>query len=140
MSLSERILSHVNASQLHRSTNVVLQEEFSTLDEAVGDILAIFANVEEVRDAVHQLEQKLHNKLKGRTSGIKVVAVEVKEEEKNEDENVNKHKKQKVVEEPKRSELTEFATTGDKKKSWALTPRSRDSELSFEHDDCQSKD
>ncbi|ETN11746.1 hypothetical protein F442_05312 [Phytophthora nicotianae P10297] len=58
MSLSERILSHVNASQLHRSTNVVLQEEFSALDEAVGDIVAIFANVEEVRDAVHQLEQE----------------------------------------------------------------------------------
>ncbi|ETO80142.1 hypothetical protein F444_05306 [Phytophthora nicotianae P1976] len=57
MSLSERILSHVNASQLHRSTNVVLQEEFSALNEAVGDIVAIFANAEEVRDAVHQLEQ-----------------------------------------------------------------------------------
>ncbi|ETO80136.1 hypothetical protein F444_05300 [Phytophthora nicotianae P1976] len=53
LSLSERILYHVNAPELHRSSNVVLQEEFSALDVSVSDIVAIFAKVEEVRDAIN---------------------------------------------------------------------------------------
>ncbi|ETI51366.1 hypothetical protein F443_05260 [Phytophthora nicotianae P1569] len=137
MSLSERILSHVNASQLHRSTNVVLQEEFSALNEAVGDIVAIFANAEEVRDAVHQLEQDV-NKHKKQNVVEAAVCARYSSQQRKAGEPLANYRR--GGEEPKRSELTEFATTGDKKKSWALTPRSRDSELSFEHDDSQSKD
>ncbi|KUF96271.1 hypothetical protein AM588_10007169 [Phytophthora nicotianae] len=57
LSLYERILSHVNASELRRSSNAILQEEYSALDKSVGDVIATYAKVEEVRDAVNQLEQ-----------------------------------------------------------------------------------
>ncbi|POM66020.1 hypothetical protein PHPALM_18183, partial [Phytophthora palmivora] len=43
--------------ELHRSANSVLHEEFSALDQSITDVVAAFAKVEEVRDAVNQLEQ-----------------------------------------------------------------------------------
>lgn len=47
----------MSASELRRSSNIVLEEEYSALDEVVNEIVAVFAKVEEVRDAVSQLEQ-----------------------------------------------------------------------------------
>lgn len=57
LALYERILGLVKPAELHRSCNGVLKDEYSALQCAVGEILAAFAKVEEVRDAVNQLEQ-----------------------------------------------------------------------------------
>ncbi|KAG3166581.1 hypothetical protein PI126_g4158 [Phytophthora idaei] len=102
LALYERILSLV---EFHRSSNVVLQEEFLALVESVSDVVAAFAKVEEVWDAVNQLEQgkastgrsesllevmdsslqlqhELNDKLQKVASGMNVEDVEVKKDEK----------------------------------------------------------
>ncbi|KAG1706749.1 hypothetical protein DVH05_027602 [Phytophthora capsici] len=57
LALYERILAHVRPQELHRSSNIILKEQYSTLIKAVDDTVAAFAKVKEVRDAVNQLEQ-----------------------------------------------------------------------------------
>ncbi|KAK1940083.1 hypothetical protein P3T76_008406 [Phytophthora citrophthora] len=57
LALYERILAHVRPQELHRSSNIILKEQYSTLAKVVDDAVATFAKVEEVRDAVNQLEQ-----------------------------------------------------------------------------------
>ncbi|KAI9983762.1 hypothetical protein PInf_007833 [Phytophthora infestans] len=102
LALYERILSLVDSSELHRSSNVVLSEILSGVGKSVHDVTAAFAKVEEVRDAVHQLEQgkgpsgrsatllevmnstlqlqkELNDKLQGVVSGMKVDGGKVKE-------------------------------------------------------------
>jgi hypothetical protein len=55
--LYERVLALLESQELHRSCNGVLQEDYASLQKVVGDVAAAFAKVEEVRDAVKQLEQ-----------------------------------------------------------------------------------
>lgn len=55
--LYERVLAHVRTEQRHECYNAVLQEEFSSVNNAVDDVVASFAKLEEVRNAVAQLEQ-----------------------------------------------------------------------------------
>jgi predicted nuclease with TOPRIM domain len=57
LALYERILALVKPHELHDSCNGVLQEEYAAVDKAVDEVAAAFAKVEEVRDAVKQLEQ-----------------------------------------------------------------------------------
>ncbi|TDH72401.1 hypothetical protein CCR75_006910 [Bremia lactucae] len=57
IALYERILWLVDPSELDRTSNAVLQEEFTNLANSVRTVAATFAKVEEVRDAVNQLEQ-----------------------------------------------------------------------------------
>ncbi|KAG7382678.1 hypothetical protein PHYPSEUDO_004648 [Phytophthora pseudosyringae] len=52
-----RILERVGRDELRRCCNSVLQDEVSALQRAVSEVVAVFAKVEEVRDAVNQLEQ-----------------------------------------------------------------------------------
>ncbi|ETO80139.1 hypothetical protein F444_05303 [Phytophthora nicotianae P1976] len=56
MSPYERILSHVNAPELRRTYDVVLQEEYSALDKTVSDAIAALVKVEVVSEAINQLE------------------------------------------------------------------------------------
>ncbi|KAG7382679.1 hypothetical protein PHYPSEUDO_004649 [Phytophthora pseudosyringae] len=113
--LYERILALVESQELHRSSNGVLHEEYAALVEAVNDVAATFAKVEEVREAVNQLEQgkpstgrsaslldvmdstmqlqqELHNTLKKVAAGMKVEDVPVKR--KRSEEQVKKEKEQ----------------------------------------------
>ncbi|KAG6969982.1 hypothetical protein JG688_00005079, partial [Phytophthora aleatoria] len=83
---------------------VVLQEEDSAQDKAVGDVVAIYAKVEEVRDAVNQLEQG--NGSTGRSETLPEVMDSTKE---------------KLVEEPKQPKVSESATASDKKESADLS-------------------
>ncbi|KAG7395414.1 hypothetical protein PHYBOEH_003773 [Phytophthora boehmeriae] len=55
--LYARILSLVAPRELHSSCNGVLQYEISQLESSVKDLLAAYAKVEEVRDAVSKLEE-----------------------------------------------------------------------------------
>ncbi|KAE9350327.1 hypothetical protein PF008_g6499 [Phytophthora fragariae] len=57
LALYERILSLLKPAELHHSCNSVLQDEYAALQHAVDESVAAFAKVEEVRDAVNQLEQ-----------------------------------------------------------------------------------
>ncbi|KAE9038624.1 hypothetical protein PR003_g5595 [Phytophthora rubi] len=57
LALYERILSLLKPAELHLSCNGVLQDEYAALQHAVDESVAAFAKVEEVRDAVNQLEQ-----------------------------------------------------------------------------------
>ncbi|KAL3672562.1 hypothetical protein V7S43_001857 [Phytophthora oleae] len=57
LALYERILAHVRPQELHRGSNIILKEEYSTLVKVTNEAVAAFAKVEEVRDAVNQLEQ-----------------------------------------------------------------------------------
>ncbi|ETI51362.1 hypothetical protein F443_05257, partial [Phytophthora nicotianae P1569] len=135
------ILTHVNAPELHRSSNVVLQEEFSALDVSVSDIVAIFAKVEEVRDAINQLEQskastghsdtllkvlgstlqlqqELNNKLKELMSEMKVKVTK--------DENNPKKRKPDEKKHEKSTSLSNFSS------SWSSS--------SSEDDDCDGEE
>ncbi|KAF4322046.1 hypothetical protein JM18_003772 [Phytophthora kernoviae] len=55
--LYARILSLVKPRELYLSCNGVLQHDISQLKHSIKDVLAAYAKVEEVRDAVSQLEQ-----------------------------------------------------------------------------------
>ncbi|ETN11734.1 hypothetical protein PPTG_09443 [Phytophthora nicotianae INRA-310] len=66
--LYEHILSLVDPTELHRSSNSVLQKKFFDLAKSVSDVVATFAKVEEVRDAMNQLEQG--NVLTGRSDSL----------------------------------------------------------------------
>jgi hypothetical protein len=55
--LAQRVLAHVPTQQQHESVNAVLQEEFAAVSHAVNDVAAAFGKLEEVRDAVSQLER-----------------------------------------------------------------------------------
>ncbi|KAI9983753.1 hypothetical protein PInf_007824 [Phytophthora infestans] len=102
--LYERILSLVDPTELYRSSNLLLQEECSSLAKSMSDIFASFTKVEEVRDAVNQLEQgkastgrsetlleamnstlqlqqKLNEKLQKVVSGMNAEDLKVKEKE-----------------------------------------------------------
>ncbi|CEG50001.1 Protein FAM133 [Plasmopara halstedii] len=57
LTLYERILGHVESRVLHRTSSLVLREEYAAVAASVNDIATTFAKVEEVRDAVQQLEQ-----------------------------------------------------------------------------------
>ncbi|ETI51335.1 hypothetical protein L915_05172 [Phytophthora nicotianae] len=67
--LCERVLVLVPAEELETTANLVLHEEFLALDEAVNDVLAAFAKLEEVRTAVSKLEQDCASST-GRSSSL----------------------------------------------------------------------
>ncbi|ETL44656.1 hypothetical protein, variant [Phytophthora nicotianae] len=106
LALYKRVLLLVDSPKLQRTFNVVLEEEISALAKSVSDVVAAFTKVEEVRDAVNQLDkgkgstgcsetvlavmdgtmklqQDLYDKLQKVASGIKVDDVEVKVKEMN---------------------------------------------------------
>ncbi|KAE8913719.1 hypothetical protein PF005_g8705 [Phytophthora fragariae] len=55
--LSVRVLAHVPTPQLHESYNAVLHEEFASVSQTLGDVVAAFAKLQEVHDAVSKLQQ-----------------------------------------------------------------------------------
>ncbi|KAG3116424.1 hypothetical protein PI124_g17323 [Phytophthora idaei] len=55
--LYKRFLARVGRDERHRSCNSVFHDEISALHRAVTEVTATFAKVEEVRDAMIQLEQ-----------------------------------------------------------------------------------
>ncbi|KAG6614160.1 uncharacterized protein IUM83_10094 [Phytophthora cinnamomi] len=55
--LNARVLANVSTPELHRSYNVVFEEEFSGVTEALDGVTAAFAKLEEVRNAVSQLNK-----------------------------------------------------------------------------------
>ncbi|POM66995.1 Hypothetical protein PHPALM_17070 [Phytophthora palmivora] len=55
--IHERILQQVERNELCRSSNNVVKNELSVLQREVSEVVATFAKVEEVRDAVNQLNQ-----------------------------------------------------------------------------------
>ncbi|OWZ18916.1 hypothetical protein PHMEG_0006914 [Phytophthora megakarya] len=68
VTIHERILQQVESTELQRSSNSILKEEIVALRQGVDELVATFAKVEEVRDAVKQLEQgKASN---GRSVGL----------------------------------------------------------------------
>ncbi|EGZ09507.1 hypothetical protein PHYSODRAFT_305025 [Phytophthora sojae] len=59
--LYERVLAHLPTPQLHKSYNDVLRDELSSVSQALDDVLAAFAKLEEVRDAVSKLQKQSHD-------------------------------------------------------------------------------
>ncbi|KAF4038391.1 hypothetical protein GN244_ATG09463 [Phytophthora infestans] len=55
--LYERVLVLVPPKELQATSNLILQEEFLALDDALNNVLAAFLKLEEVRSAVSKLEQ-----------------------------------------------------------------------------------
>ncbi|KAL3672552.1 hypothetical protein V7S43_001849 [Phytophthora oleae] len=55
--LYERILALVPVNELHGGYNDVLSEEISLTNRAVNDVVAAFSKLQEIREAVRQLQQ-----------------------------------------------------------------------------------
>ncbi|KAG6614056.1 uncharacterized protein IUM83_10099 [Phytophthora cinnamomi] len=72
--LYERVLAHVPTPQLHESYNAVLHEEYASVSQSLGDVLAAFAKLQEVRDAVSKLQQQSHEASAGGCSSDSVRA------------------------------------------------------------------
>ncbi|KAG6614062.1 uncharacterized protein IUM83_10098 [Phytophthora cinnamomi] len=72
--LYKRVLAHVPTPQLHESYNAVLHEEYASVSQSLGDVLAAFAKLQEVRDAVSKLQQQSHEASAGGCSSDSVRA------------------------------------------------------------------
>ncbi|KAG6614272.1 uncharacterized protein IUM83_10102 [Phytophthora cinnamomi] len=72
--LYERVLALVPTPQLHESYNTVLHEEYASVSQSLGNVLAAFAKLQEVRDAVSKLQRQSNEASSGGCSGDSVRA------------------------------------------------------------------
>ncbi|RLN92221.1 hypothetical protein BBJ28_00003247 [Nothophytophthora sp. Chile5] len=98
LELYERILALVAPRELRASCNGVLGDEISDVEHAVDDVVAAFARLEEVRDAVAKLE---HDKAPvGRSAGLLAVMDSTIAQQRELEASLCKIMGQRAVEEP----------------------------------------
>ncbi|KAE9044525.1 hypothetical protein PR003_g5597 [Phytophthora rubi] len=69
-----RVLSHVPTPQLHESYNAVVHEDFASVSQTLDDVVAAFAKLQEVRDAVSKLQQSHESSTDRRTDSVRTLA------------------------------------------------------------------
>ncbi|KAE9331728.1 hypothetical protein PR003_g14863 [Phytophthora rubi] len=68
--LYERVLAQLPTPRLHESCNAVLKEEFASVSQNLDDVVAAFAKLQEVHDAVSKLQQR-HQSTGGRSNSVR---------------------------------------------------------------------
>ncbi|KAE8913720.1 hypothetical protein PF003_g2609 [Phytophthora fragariae] len=69
-----RVLSHVPTPQLHESYNAVVHEDFASVSQTLDDVVAAFAKLQEVRDAVSKLQQSHEPSTDRRSDSVRTLA------------------------------------------------------------------
>ncbi|KAE9217328.1 hypothetical protein PF004_g14189 [Phytophthora fragariae] len=68
--LYERVLAQLPTPRLHESCNAVLKEEFASVSQTLGDVVAAFVKLQEVHDAVSKLQQR-HQSTGGHSNSLR---------------------------------------------------------------------